>query len=1077
MSYSSAGILALIIHLVINHEAFRKGAGREVIPAQRPYRGLAIAIFVYYITDILWGTLYDHRLIGLVYADTTLFFIAMAFTILLWTRFVIAYLKADDRFGRALNVTGWLIFGFQIAVVLINFFLPILFTIDANGVYQVRPARYANLIVQIAMFALTAVYALAVAIKSSGTKRVRYRTIGLYSATMAGFIAAQAYYPFLPLYTIGCMLGGCLLHSFVLENEKDEYRDDLEDRLRESIEKGNYFDLLTGLPSMTYFFELADAEKYERLKNGGEPAMLYMDFSGMKFYNSRYGFAEGDKLLQAFAKILVQTFGQDRCCRIGADHFAVATVTNGLEDQLDGLFRECQAMNGGNSLPVHVGIYSGQDGYIHASLACDRAKLACNELRGTYASCYGYFRQEVIEDAERKRYIVENIDRAIAEKWIRVYYQPIVRATNRKVCEEEALSRWIDPDRGFLSPADFIPALEGANLIYKLDLYVLEEVLRKLQCQRAAGGDIVPQSINLSRSDFDACDIVEEIRKQVDAAGIEHDRITIEITESIVGSDFDFIREQVLRFRNLGFPVWIDDFGSGYSSLDVLQSLKFDLIKFDMGFMRKLDEGDNGKIILTELMQMATSLGVDTVCEGVETEAQARFLSEIGCSKLQGYYFSRPVPFEPSSGEDGGARTGYENPGESAYYDVIGKVNLYDLSSIVNEDEGVLEGVYNTLPMSIVEVRDGKGQYVRSNQSYRDFMKRHFDFDDADLTMDFAASPDLYGPNFIRTIQQCCGGANRAFFDEMLADGSTAHCFARRIARNAVTGNTAVAIAVLSISDPDEGASYADIARALATDYYNIYVVDMDTERFIEYSSRAGEDELAMERHGTDFFGSVRRDTMTRIYAEDREMFLNWFSRENIIRELDEHGAFTATYRLIDTGAPLYASMKITRLQPRGNRIILGVSIIDSQMKQKEEYDREQKERGTLVRMMALADSYLALYTIDPDTGHYIVHSASSALERLGLSTKGPNFFEQARIDGRKIICPEDLPEFLEQLTRENILREIRESGSFRLKYRILRDGEEKPVALRIAPFEENGEVKLVAGVREWKTRGKAQNG
>ena len=106
------------------------------------------------------------------------------------------------------------------------------------------------------------------------------------------------------------------------------------------------------------------------------------------------------------------------------------------------------------------------------------------------------------------------------------------------------------------------------------------------------------------------------------------------------------MKEQVERFRKLGFPVWMDDFGSGYSSLDVLQSMKFDLIKFDMSFMRKLDEGSEGKAILTEMMRLATSLGLDTVCEGVETEAQVQFLREIGCSKVQGYYYSKPIPFE-----------------------------------------------------------------------------------------------------------------------------------------------------------------------------------------------------------------------------------------------------------------------------------------------------------------------------------------------------------------------------------------------------------------------------------------------
>ncbi len=156
----------------------------------------------------------------------------------------------------------------------------------------------------------------------------------------------------------------------------------------------------------------------------------------------------------------------------------------------------------------------------------------------------------------------------------------------------------------------------------------------------------MPHSINLSRSDFDMCDIVEEVRRRVDDSGLPRNIITIEITESAIGSDFDFMKQEIARFQQLGFPVWMDDFGSGYSSLDVLQSIKFDLIKFDMIFMKKLDDGESGKIVLSELMRMATSLGVDTVCEGVETKEQQRFLQEIGCSKLQGYYYTKPIPLE-----------------------------------------------------------------------------------------------------------------------------------------------------------------------------------------------------------------------------------------------------------------------------------------------------------------------------------------------------------------------------------------------------------------------------------------------
>ena len=416
--------------------------------------------------------------------------------------------------------------------------------------------------------------------------------------------------------------------------------------VRKEQEKKLRYDNLTGLPRMSYFFELSQASRGRVREKGGTPVLMYVDFSGMKFFNTKYGFFEGDNLLRAFANILSSTFGNEHCCRISADHFAVQTEKTGLDDKLQELFDQCRGMNDGKNLPVHIGVYTEESEQVHVSIACDRAKMACSELSGRYETAVNYYSHDLSEDAEKRQYIIENLDRAIEEKWIKLYLQPIIRAVNGQVCDVEALARWIDPEKGFLSPADFIPVLEDAGLIYKLDLYMVDQVLEAIKVQKVDGFNIIPHSINLSRSDFTACDIVEEIRKRVEAAGVSRDRITIEITESVIGRDFDFMKEQVERFQKLGFPVWMDDFGSGYSSLEVLQNIRFDLLKFDMSLMRKLDEGEAGKTMLTELMRMATSLGMDTVCEGVETEKQVRFLQEIGCSKLQGYYYSKPIPFE-----------------------------------------------------------------------------------------------------------------------------------------------------------------------------------------------------------------------------------------------------------------------------------------------------------------------------------------------------------------------------------------------------------------------------------------------
>ena len=576
----------------------------------------------------------------------------------------------------------------------------------------------------------------------------------------------------------------------------------------ESILKAVHYNELTGLPNLSYYFKLSEIRRASIISEGKQGIFLYMDLNGMKYFNHRNGFAEGDKLLISFSKVLSGIFGKDNCCHINADRFSANATEDELEEKIQELFRQVRQMNGGKTLPVMVGIYSTSMEDVPVGMAYDRAKMACDSIHRSDVSAFCYYDSKLQDSARRMRYIVENIDKAIAEKWIRVYYQPIVRTVNGRVCDEEALARWIDPVEGFLSPADFIPQLENAGLIYKLDLFVLEQVLEKIHFQKDAGLEIVPQSINLSRSDFDVCDMVEEIRKRVDLSGVGRDLITIEITESVIGSDFDFMRIQIDRFRELGFSVWMDDFGSGYSSLDVLQSIRFDLIKFDMSFMQKMDEGVSGKIILTDLMRMATSLGVDTVCEGVETQKQYHFLQEIGCSKLQGYFFCKPIPFkEIVERYEKNIQIGFEDARASSYFETISRLNLYDVDMITNMEEGSFQHTFSTIPMGIMEIRGGKVRFLRSNPSYRKFFRRYFGINVSESAKDFIKSDSAFMDSVIKI---CCGQSTRTIFDEKMADGSIVHSFVRRIGTNPVTGDSAVAVAVLSISEPGDIPAAAD---------------------------------------------------------------------------------------------------------------------------------------------------------------------------------------------------------------------------------------------------------------------------
>ena len=804
MLYSCAGFLAFVLHLIINHDVLRGTPKREIVPAHRAYRLFLVAVSVFYITDMLWGVLYDNHLVALTNLDTALYFSAMACSVLFWTRYAVEYLKEQRFFGHMLIVVGWLFFAFEMIMVLANFFIPVLYSLE-GGVYRAGPARYVTLVVQVAMFLMTAVYALVVAARSTGTVRLRHRTIGVFGLAMAGFVSAQVCFPLLPMYAIGCVLGTSLLHSFVLENEKEEYRDQLEARLEENILKGNYYDLLTGLAGMSYFFEAARKRREEIERGGGRFAFLFLNLGGMKFYNRSHGFAEGDRLLRALAQMLCAAFGSENCSRLGLDHFAVIAEARGLEDTLNRLFVDWKAANGDGCPPILAGVYLGGNEDVDISAACDQAKIACDSMGNVYTSSIRYFDATMFASAEHQQFIVARLDRAIEQGWIKVYYQPIVRTANGRVCDEEALARWIDPERGFLSPAEFIPMLEDAKLIYKLDLYVVEQVLEKLKRFQAEGLFLVPQSVNLSRSDFDACDIVEEIRRRVDAAGIPRALITIEITESIIGSDFDFMKGQVERFRGLGFPVWLDDFGSGYSSLDVLQSLQVDLIKYDMRFMQQFNHDEKSRIILTELMKMAVSLGVDTVCEGVEREDQAEFLREIGCAKQQGYLYTKPIPLEEILARyETGRQIGFENPEESDYFDAIGRINLYDISAIAKDDADRFRHYFDTLPMAIIEVRGETTRITRSNHAYRDFFRRSFSLELTALGNGFGPTPEGPGRPFVQMLSKCASEGGRTIFDGKLPDGSKIHSFVRKIAENPLTHTTAFALAVLTITGPGE---------------------------------------------------------------------------------------------------------------------------------------------------------------------------------------------------------------------------------------------------------------------------------
>lgn len=293
-------------------------------------------------------------------------------------------------------------------------------------------------------------------------------------------------------------------------------------------------------------------------------------------------------------------------------------------------------------------------------------------------------------------YIIEHLDEALQQGWIQVYYQPVIRTLTGEVCGFEALARWIDPQVKFLPPNSFIPVLEQSRQIHKLDTFILHSVCQTLHERQEKGLPVVPVSFNLSRLDFEMTDIFAGIEETLREFDLTRDLLHVEITESLFAEDLGPIRKTSEALRQAGYQVWMDDFGSGYSSLNVLKDFSFDLIKLDMEFLRHFTE--NSRQIITSVVDMAKRLGLHTLAEGVETREQADFLFSIGCECLQGYLFDKPEPLEKAIACMQQQGRAWEERKNIHYYNAAGMaIHQTDSSLALVEFSGNREKTYHFL--------------------------------------------------------------------------------------------------------------------------------------------------------------------------------------------------------------------------------------------------------------------------------------------------------------------------------------------------------------------------------------------
>lgn len=338
MYYSAIGSLAILVLLIENYDIlFKRGGGMD-ISIRKAYRRFLFSILIYFVTDVLWGVFEDNKMATMLFIDTLVYFVSLSFGVLFWTQYVVAYLRSDKPLGKALLWFGRIFFGTVTLLVAVNIFTPVLFWVDEDCVYHANTVRYVILIVQIMLLVLLSGYALAAMLRRDDASKKRFRTIAFCGLIMAVFLTVQIWFPYLPLYTIAYMMGTCLLHAFVVSDEKDEYKQAVEnayEREKKQFEELKaarelaYKDALTGVKSKLAYVE-AEKEKDAGIIDGSVPdfAVAVFDINGLKAINDKFGHERGDQYIIAACEAICSHFKHSPVFRIGGDEF-VALLERG----------------------------------------------------------------------------------------------------------------------------------------------------------------------------------------------------------------------------------------------------------------------------------------------------------------------------------------------------------------------------------------------------------------------------------------------------------------------------------------------------------------------------------------------------------------------------------------------------------------------------------------------------------------------------------------------------------------------------------------------------------------------------
>lgn len=481
-------------------------------------------------------------------------------------------------------------------------------------------------------------------------------------------------------------------------------------------------DKLTGVYNRAGFYQAT--EELLAKNPDAKYIIAYWNVKRFKVINELFGREIGDAILKEMAEMIKRAYAgvQGTYGRMESDNFAACFPAELIFGSNREFVHSGDIVYVSEGTKYHFascyGLYIVEDRSVGIESMVDRSRIAMDTVKDNYVKPYAYYDDSMRSDIVAEQLLMSEGEAAIKEEQFEVYYQPVCKATDGTITSAEALVRWRHPERGLISPDVFIPLFERNGFISVLDRYVWDKVCHMLKQRIEKKQDVVPISINVSRVDFYNQQLCEDIFSIIRKYDIEPQLLRLEITESAYSDNPQCVMETVKKLQEYGFIIMMDDFGSGYSSLNTLKDLPVDMLKIDMKFMDDLEKGGKSAIILESVVRMTKWMNLQAVAEGVETKEELNFLKSVECNYIQGYYFYKPMPREE-----------FENLlNDPEVVDIktaaIRNTGKDDFSVLYNESmkaEGVFQNMVGGL--GIYELMNDRIEILRVNKGYYEIMK------------------------------------------------------------------------------------------------------------------------------------------------------------------------------------------------------------------------------------------------------------------------------------------------------------------------------------------------------------------